>query len=60
MQHAHTSHLTVSPTDIERCRDRDQDEYSLLELGHQDSAMWEMRVISASQQYFIFRLVVLS
>lgn len=57
MQHAHTSHLTVSPTDIERCRDRDQDEYSLLELGQKDYAMWEMRVTSALQQHFIFNTV---
>ncbi len=54
MHAAHTSHLNISPTDTERFRDRDQDEYSLLELGHQDDAMWEMRGISASQQRFIF------
>ncbi len=41
MHAAHTSHY-VSPTDIEKFRDWDQDEYSLLELGHQDDAMWEM------------------
>lgn len=52
MHAAHTSHLHNFPTDIEKCRDRDQDEYSLLELGHQDDAMWEMGVISASQQQF--------
>lgn len=48
MHAIHTSHLNISPTDIKRHRDRDQDEYSLLELGHQDNTMWEMRVISTS------------
>ncbi len=47
MHAAYTSHLNASPTDTERFRDRDQDEYSLLELGHQDDAMWEMRGGSA-------------
>lgn len=59
MHAIHTSPFNISPTDIKRHRDRDQDECSLLELGHQDNTMWEMRVISASEQHFfstVFKL----
>lgn len=54
MHGAHTSHLNVSLTDIAEFRNRDQDEYSLLELGQNNNEMWEMSVTSPSQQHFYF------
>jgi len=54
MHAIHTSTFNVSPTDIERHRDRDQDECSLLELGNH--ALWEVRVISTSERHFHFIL----
>lgn len=57
MHAIHTSTFNVSPTDIERHRDRDQDDCSLLELGNH--AMWEVRVISGSEQHFFSTVFIL-
>lgn len=57
MDAIHTSTFNVSPTDIERHRDRYQDECSFLELGNR--ALWEVKVISAFEQHFFSTVFIL-